>query len=143
VEPVRVCDVLADPTAFRGKAVAVVGRYSYRQQGRYLSEEACESAPGVASPRSVRLAEDSAAAPRLPEGFDIDPAAAARKLRETRKATALGKFRFGSLDYDRWAIVWGRVEPSEGTAAARSPLEPAAMRLVYRGDGVIFFIASE
>jgi hypothetical protein len=149
VHPVRVCELLRDPSAWRGKDVAVIGRFSYRESGRYMSEEACESPAavgGTVSVNSLRLSLDAKNAPKLPDSFDIDSTAAGRELKETRKATTLGKFRFGSLEYDRWAVVYGRVEPvAGGTAPAKSVkgLEPAPLVLVYRGDGMVFFISSE
>ena len=86
----------------------------------------------------LRITLDSKEAPHLPEPFDIDGAAADRLLQLVRKGTALGKFRFGSLEYDRWAIVWGRVERAPGNEA-----NPDVPRLLYRGDGLIFFISGE
>ena len=46
--------------------------------------------------------------------------------------TKLHTFRFGTSDYDRWAVVYGRVESDK----AKTP----AVRLVYRGDGVVLFL---
>src|SRR5690242_8384640 len=43
IEPVRVCEVLKDLPAWRGKTAAIVGRYSFRTNGRFLSEDGCES----------------------------------------------------------------------------------------------------
>jgi hypothetical protein len=153
VEPVRVCELLAGLEAWRGKTAAVIGRYSFRDNGRFMSEDACEShltAGSLAWPDSIQLTADPAGGPKLPDGFDVDPVSTARKLKETRKATALGKFRFGSLEYDRWAIVYGRVEPAPGLATpptslkpGKNALEPAPLRLIYRGDGMIFVIPSE
>jgi hypothetical protein len=150
---VRVCDIVRDPAAWRGKNVAVIGRFSFRENGRYMSEAACESRITTGSftwPNSLRLSIDAKDGPKLPEGFDIDGAVADRMLKETRKATALGKFRFGSVEYDRWAVVYGRVEPSTEFASppatlkvSKSGMEPAPLVLYYRGDGLIFFIAAE
>jgi hypothetical protein len=152
-ELVRVCEVLANLSQYSGRTVAVVGRYSFRESGRYLGEDACESgaAPGTfAWPRVLKLSLDPKDAPKLPDPFDLDGAAADRKLKLIRKTTALGKFRFGSIEYDRWAIVYGRVErslqpdlPPPGSQPAKSGLEPAPARLLYRGDGLIFFVAGE
>lgn len=153
IQPVRVCEILRDPAAYRGKTVAVIGRFSFRETGRFLSEEKCENrltTGEFAWPCALRLVVDGDNAPHLPESFDIDSGAADRSLREARKTTALGKFRFGSVEYDRWAIVYGRVEtsaqydsPPAGLRAAKSNLEPAPFRLLYRGDGMIFFITPE
>lgn len=58
-----------------------------------------------------------------------------RKFDDLRKRTSLGKFRFGSSDYDRWAVVYGRVESRKGESAKK-----AAADLVFRGDGVVLFL---
>ena len=135
IELVRVCDVLRNLEQYRGKTLAVVGRYSFRANGRYLSESACApEGGGAAPPAQLPLRLDSKDAPRLPEPFDLDAAAADRQLKLVRQTTQLGKFRFGSLDYDRWAIVWGRVEN-----VADHEGQPPRPHLVYRGDGLIFF----
>ena len=51
------------------------------------------------------LTEDGNDGPRAPGSFEIDAAILNRKFEELRKHTTLGKFRFGSSDYDRWAVV--------------------------------------
>jgi len=150
-EPLRVCEVLENLNQYRDKPVAVLGRYSFRSSGRYLSESSCESVAqktSAAGPGALRLEVDSKEAPKLPESFDIDAGTTDRKLRLIRKATTLGKFRFGSLEYDRWAIVYGRVEPAPDSPSSPSEktkpeLEPPSARLVYRGDGLIFFLSGE
>jgi len=153
LEPVRVCEIVQDLNAYRGKAVAVLGRYSFRANGRFLSETACESKLKTGTfewPAALRLQADTGSAPKPPDGFDIDSAETGRKLSLVRKTTALGKFRFGSLEYDRWAIVYGRVEeakdlqaPPADAKASKSELEPAPAYLTYRGDGVVFFLSGE
>jgi len=153
IEPVRVCEILRDPNAWRGKAVAIVGRYSFRTTGRFLSEEACDSKKTKGEfvwPSAVQLVVDGDVGPKLPESFEVDQAAASRQLHHVLKTTALGKFRFGSVEYDRYAIVYGRVEtarefdsPPASIKPSKSGLEPAPVHLVIRGDGLIFFIAPE
>jgi hypothetical protein len=149
VVPVSVCDVLRDLPAHTGKAIAVLGRYSFRENGRWLGEQACEApAPAVstasaAAPASAAralpvpalwLVENGADGPRQPGNFELDGAAVRRKLAEVERRTSLGKFRFGTPDYDRWAVVWGRIEP-------RRPEDgKAAANLVIRGSGVILFL---
>ena len=44
IPPVTVCEILSDLAAHDGKDVAVLGRYSFRRDGRWLGEQACESA---------------------------------------------------------------------------------------------------
>jgi hypothetical protein len=61
-----------------------------------------------------------------------------RKFADVRRRTSLGKFRFGTPDYDRWAVVYGRVVSRKGEAASQAPAE-----LVFRGSGVIVFLTIE
>jgi hypothetical protein len=137
-----VCEVLGDLPMYDGKIVAALGRYSFREKGRWLSEESCGDGAGVApgQPSSATsptlwLVEDTKDGPRPPDDFEMDGIALARKLSEIRKRTALGKFRFGTQDYDRWAVVYGRVEIRKGDAAKTAPAD-----LAFRGDGVVVFL---
>jgi hypothetical protein len=133
IVPFTVCEVLHDLPAHEGKAEAVMGRYSFRQDGSWLAEQACD-APS-ATPPALWLAEDAKDGPRAPGSFQLDGIAITRRLTEMRKHTTLGKFRFGSSDYDRWAVVFGRVESRKDAAGKK-----AAADLVFRGDGVVVFI---
>jgi hypothetical protein len=132
IVPFSVCEILRDLNKFQASAVAALGRYSFREQGRWLSEQACD---GSSSPPVLWLAEDGKEGPKAPGSFEIDAVTLNRKFDELRKHTSLGKFRFGSTDYDRWAVVYGRVEPRTGEAAKK-----AAADLVFRGDGVVVFL---
>lgn len=132
IVPESVCEILHDLAAFASGPVAALGRYSFREDGRWLSEEACD---GVSNPPVLSLAEDGTAGPKPPEDFELDGVALNRKFAELRKRTSLGKFRFGSSDYDRWAVVYGRLQPRTGDAAKK-----AAANLVFRGDGVVVFL---
>jgi hypothetical protein len=78
------------------------------------------------------LTDDSKSGPRPPEVFAVDGAALSRKLKAVQERTSLRTFRFGTPDYDRWAVVYGRIEADTGKAGSA--------RLVYRGDGVILFL---
>ena len=42
--PVTVCEILKDLPIHEGKEVAVLGRYSFRQSGRWIAEQACDPA---------------------------------------------------------------------------------------------------
>ena len=129
-----VCEILHDLPTYQGKPVAALGRYSFREAGRWLGEQACNDASPAAS--NLWLAEDGNDGPKPPADFELDGAAVSQKLAEIRKHTALGKFRFGSPDYDRWAVVYGKVEPHRPDAASNAVAE-----LVFRGDGVVIFLA--
>ena len=63
--PLTVCDVVRDLAAQDGKALAVLGRYSFRASGRTLAEQACD--PAVAIPPQLRLVENRPDAPRPPD----------------------------------------------------------------------------
>jgi hypothetical protein len=131
--PVTVCEVLGDLPMYDGKAVAALGRYSFREKGRWLSEESCGD--GAAATPTLWLVEDTNNGPRPPDNFEMDGIVLEHKLAEIRKRTALGKFRFGTPDYDRWAVVYGRVETRKGDAAKIAPAD-----LTFRGDGVVVFL---
>ena len=131
VVPYTVCEILHDKAVYEGKPVAALGRYSFRQDGRWLSEQACEDAPLA----TIWLTEDTKDGPRPPENFELDGIVLNRKLADLRKRTPLGKFRFGTPGYDRWAVVYGRLVSRQGDAAKK-----AAADLVFRGDGVVVFL---
>jgi hypothetical protein len=84
------------------------------------------------------LVEDSKGAPKPPDNFQLDGVVLKQKFDELRRRTPLGKFRFGTPDYDRWAVIYGRVEASKGDDTKK-----AAANLVIRGDGVIIKLTPE
>lgn len=132
IAPVTVCEVLADLPAHQGKDFAVLGRYSFRRDGRWMGEDGCGGSPGV-----LILNED-AAAPKPPGNFDLDATVLNKKFADLVKHTSLGKFRFGTPEYDRWAVVFGRIEPNKGEDAKKVPVE-----LAFRGSGVVIFLTME
>jgi hypothetical protein len=136
--PVGVCEVLRDLPSYEGKGVAVVGRYSFRESGRWMSEQACDAgSPGPGgTPPLLWLVEDSNDGPKPPGDFELDAMALNRKFALMRQHTSLGKFRFGTPDYDRWAVIYGRVESRKAEAARQ-----ASANLVFRGSGVVVFLA--
>lgn len=147
VRPVTVCEVLTDIGRYDGKVVAVVGRFSLRESGRWMSEERCGDKPadGAAQKKEhlLWMIEDSKTGPKRPEILEIDGDAVFGKLKTIREHTSLHKFGFGSPDYDRWAIVYGRVEkqkPADKPAAPDRP-EAAPALLIFRGDGAVTFVA--
>ena len=99
LQPVTVCEALAHPETYSGKAVLLLGRFSFRDYGRFLSEKGCV----------LHLMFDSKNGPVPPAAFSVDTGATDRKLDAVRKSTNLATFRFGSSDYDRWALVYGRI----------------------------------
>src|ERR1039458_1620422 len=138
--PLTVCEVLHDLSTYEGKGVAVVGRYSFRESGRWMGEQACDAGlPGSGStPPLLWLVEDSTDGPKPPGDFELDAVALNRKFAGMRQHTSLGKFRFGTPDYDRWAVIYGRVETRKAEAARQAPAN-----LVFRGSGVVGFLAAQ
>jgi len=130
--PLTVCEALRDLPAEEGKPAAVMGRYSFRETGRWIGEQVCD--PAVTEPTQLWLVEDSAA-PKPPENYELDGVALERKFTALRRHTTLGKFRFGAPDYDRWAVVYGRIEARKGDEAKKAPAN-----LVFRGSGVVIFL---
>ena len=150
LEPVTVCEVLKDPKLYDGRVVALLGRYSYRTEGRWIGEDACKSPENNSStstPEIIWLSYAPDSAPRMVSGYTVNGAAVAQKILLVKKTTALRKFRFGSSDYDRWAVVYGRLRVEEKVAsesgkkdARPQPRNGAAAELLYAGDGYVMFL---
>ena len=134
--PVGVCEVLRSLASWENKNAAIVGRYSFRLTGRWVSEQVC--GPGAADPPQLWIVEDDTNGPRPPARFEFDAAVMRLKLTEIARRTALAKFRFGTPGYDRWAVIYGRVEARKGDDAKRAPAN-----LVIRGASVIVFLTVE
>ncbi len=134
--PLGVCEVLRGLASLEGKAVPVLGRYSYRETGRWMSEQVCD--PAAPAPPELWLLESSADGPMPPRDYEIDAVVLKRKRIEMERHTSLGKFRFGMPDYDRWAIVYGRIEPRKGDDAKLAPAN-----LMFRGSGAVLILPGE
>jgi hypothetical protein len=130
--PQTVCEITRNLPAQIGKTIAVLGRYSFRSTGRWLAEDACENnQPGV----ELSMIEDLKDAPKPPDQLILDSASLKKKFLDIQSRSKLGNFRFGTSDYDRWAVVYGRVEAAKGNEARKS-----AGVLVFRGSSVIIVI---
>jgi hypothetical protein len=150
LEPVTVCEVLKDSKLYDGRVVALLGRYSYRTEGRWIGEDTCkipENSTNTPSPEIIWLSYAPDSAPRMVSGYTVDGAAVAQKILLVKKNTTLRKFRFGSPDYDRWAVVYGRLRVEEKVAsesgkkdARPQPRNGAAAELLYAGDGYVMFL---
>jgi len=136
VVPLGVCEVLRDLPALEGKNVAVIGRYSYRGNGKWVGDQSC--APPVTVPLQLWVVEDLKSAPKPPDNFQLDAVVLKKQFAELQRRAPLGKFRFGTPDYYRWAVIYGRVEARKGDDANK-----AAANLVIRGDGVIIVLTPE
>ena len=134
--PLTVCEILYDLPAQNGKTVVAIARYSFRPNGRWISEQACN--PASDAPPLLWLTEDAAGAPKPPADFALDAAVLRRKFTEIQRHTTLAKFKFGNPEYDRWAMVYGRVDARKGDA-----LKQAAANLVYRGSGAVVFLTPD
>lgn len=151
IDPVTVCELVKNLGAYEGKPILVLGRYSFRRTGRFLGEEACGEplAPGEKPrPAVLGIADDAKSAPKVPQPLQIDAKAVERQLERIKRATSLGRFRFGSADYDRWALVYGQLEKIPEPAvvpAAATTGQPASLpaRLLIRGDGAIVILGAE
>ena len=137
IAPVTVCEILTDLTAHEGKDYAVLGRYSFRRDGRWIGQDACGTSKEAAPPM-LWLNEDSSVAPKPPGDFELDGAVLNKKFAEMLKHTTLGKFRFGNPEYDRWAVVFGRVVAHKGDGTKKAPAD-----LVFRGSGVVVFLTTD
>lgn len=133
IVPHTVCEILKNLQSFETGPVAALGRYSFREQGIWLGEQVCDGA--AENPPLLWLVEDTKDGPKPPADFEIDGVALNQKFTELQKRTSLGKFRFGSSDYDRWAVVYGKLEPRTGDQAKKAPAN-----LVFRGDGVVVYL---
>jgi len=119
--PVTVCEVLADLGSHQGKDYAVVGRYSFREKGgRTLNEQACAAPTG--GPLQLRLVETDSG-PKPPDSFEIDSYQLSKKFADIQTRTALGKFRFGTPDYDRWAPADAQLHKIILNASTVTPAE--------------------
>ncbi|MFN7995783.1 MAG: hypothetical protein U0Q18_19385 [Bryobacteraceae bacterium] len=152
LQPITVCDVMKDLAAYDGKVVAVVGRFSFRQNGRWLGEMKCPQKLVIGDqewPNAFWVSYDAATAPKPPAVLAVDGVLLAQKLRQAQAGTTLTKFRFGSSDYDSWAVVYGRVETRKqlvvttSAGARRTGFgygESSPAQLVCHSDSVVIFL---
>ena len=152
LRPVTVCEVLQDLAAYDGKVIAVVGRFSYRQAGRWLGEQKCGRkfiAGDQEWPNSFWVVYDPVSAATPPAVLSVDAALLAQKLHAVKLTTSLSKLRFGSEDYDNWALVYGRVETRKdlvtvtpgGTRKNGFGVgESSPARLVCHGEAEVVFL---
>ena len=138
LKPVTVCEILKTPAQFDGKAIAVLGRLSSRAGIRSIGEESCGTSLDASRP-VLKLSYDSRSAPHLSGGFAVDDHTVKEELKAIRVHTKLASFRFGTPDYDRWAIVYGRVK----IATPAGPAKKDSGKLVYAGDGDVILLADD
>ncbi len=140
VQPARVCEVLENLTAYTGAPVAIVGRFSFRDGRRFLSEQGCEPKENT-TPAAFRVTFSATDGPKPPPVFEIESDMVYRKLRLIQKHTSLGKFPFGTPNFDRWAVVYGRVLAIKpGSIPENGEFPATTAELVCRGEAVIMFL---
>lgn len=132
----RVCDLLQDTAARSGKVLAVVGRFSFREYGRFMSEAACETADGA--PVALEVVYDANTGPTPAAGSALDRTAVETQLNRVKVKTQLKQFRFGSEEYDRWAVVYARFEVQKhGDVKTDKEFKSTAGRLVCRSSSMV------
>lgn len=152
LQPVTVCEALRGLAGYDGKTVAVVGRFSFRQGGRWLGEQKCGQKLVIENqewPNSLWVTYEPQSAPTPPSVLAVDSVMLAQKLREVKLGTSLTKFRFGSADYDAWALVYGRIETRKdlvtvtAAGAQRNGFgsgDSSPAQLVCHGEAVVVFL---
>lgn len=148
--PVRVCDILHDLASYDGKVVAVIGRFSSRAGGRFMSEQGCAVVKNGehSDATAIQIFYDAKTAPRPPHGLSFDRDLIYKELESVKRQTSLANFRFGSQDYDRWAVVYGRIEVNKDTPSAalvkpaEKEFEPAPARLICTSNTMVVFLAN-
>ena len=141
LKPLTVCEILENLKQLEGQPVAILGRFSFRSEGRWMSEDECPAPSADAHPPEhslIWLAYEPQSAPRAIGGYQMDSAAIEQKLQRIKKHTSLKQFRFGTSDYDRWAVVYGEIRAPEKASPHAHHDAPA--ELVYAGDGYVMFL---
>jgi hypothetical protein len=121
IVPVRVTEAVRDLEKLSGKMVAIIGRFSFRESGRYLSERPCDGDSG-AEERVIRVGFETAARSASITRVEFDGGAVRRELAAVKRCNTLKKIRYGSTEYERWAMVYGRIEqPGKSDEPAPPP----------------------
>jgi hypothetical protein len=133
IVPLSVCDLVRQLRSYDGQTVAVVGRYSYRAGGRWVAEQSCPESPGTTP--ALWVMENPGEAPKAPDVFEFVASDLDKKLAEVQAHTTLAKFRFGVSDFDRWALLYGKVVVRNGDDAKQY-----AANLIIRSQAMIIFL---
>src|SRR5689334_9744904 len=86
--PLTVCEITADLAAHEGKDIAVLGRYSFRREGRWIGEDTCDPAAKITP--MLWLTEDSNTGPKPPGDFELDVPTLNKKFADLVRRTSLG-----------------------------------------------------
>jgi len=125
ITPITVCELLADPLAYNGKAVALLGRDDGAYDSSWLGADECGSkliSEGHVWPNLVARSATSSG-PSPPMGLLVlDRDGLARKLALAKRTTSLGMTDGFVHDKDGWKlrqvrqswnVVFGRIEARE------------------------------
>lgn len=137
VEALTVCEAIKNLQDVEGKPLAIVGRLSVRSEGRWISEENCSGSESEGKPVLIPLAYDAKEAPRVKTGWEVSGSTMRDKLALVRRWTKLASFPFGTSDYDRWAVVYGRLRLPAGAGEAKAASGKPAAELLFAGDGYV------
>jgi hypothetical protein len=143
IVPVRVTEALQQLEKLSGKMVAIIGRFSFRESGRYLSEHPCEN--GQEGQEGVmRVTLDTASRSASITRIEFDGAAVRRELATVKRCNPLKKIRYGSPEYERWAMVYGRLEQPRKSNEPGPPPDKEfphiAASVVCGGEAAIIFL---
>jgi hypothetical protein len=119
--------------------VLIAGRISKRGNRRYIGEDGCDGGG-----RELSIQFDAANGPMPPDSFGVSTAEVKRKFDTIIPHTALREFRFGTGEYERWAMVLGRVEmeaPAPKPDSSDAPPGAVTGEVVCRGEALIFLWA--
>ena len=120
VEVVTVCEVLNDRASFNGRFVAVVGRLSATDEGRWLKDQ-CErptKTDNYVWSDMISLEYDPEAPTARPHDFAIDQEVVDKKVAEL-------KSRFKRSKDLEWGIAYGRIATQED------------LQIIRRRDGTV------
>ncbi len=143
--PVTVCQILSAPEQYAGKPVLVLGRFSFRSSGRFLSQSKCPGPVVRGGTGVLRIVMDRQDGPAPPDSMSIDSHTVEQERAAMEKFTVLASFPFGSSDYDRWSLVYARFEtpPKDekpAPAHAGDEFSEVHARLLCRGESLVIFL---
>lgn len=148
VDLLTVCELAERLQAQDTEPFAVVGRFSFREHGHYLSESACPRGPDGAAPVVFEIVYDGKTGPVPPARLGFGQALVESKLASVQAKTRLAEFRFGAAEYDRWALVFGRIGPppaqkEKGEQSGRKEFSRTDGRIVCRSPSMVVPLAVE
>jgi hypothetical protein len=164
LKAVTVCDLLANPTSYAGRDLAILGRLDQTFDGSWLSEDNCETrikTGGYIWPSTVWIAAYNQA-PDPPLGLLVlDENALSEKLASVRHTTALQMKEVGTYNpadktfqnrvvQQTWAVIYGRVEvqptlrPPSSNALNRDwgngfgHMNAAPIQVIYKQENSVY-----